>query len=821
MGVTAIKQTTTVDWRAVKAFCSALFPKLPPGTCIEVRCLDPAKRKPPRQFWQGLGAKIDWGEVAQLSGAGYGVYIAPGLRGRHEGKEKNVTYVYALEADLDVQGPAHPNAPYPDEAAALAALRERLPADLLPSIIVRTGNGLQCWWLLREAVPVEGESKRRVKALLKRLASRLDGDPVSDLSHVFRLPGFPNTKTNPPKPVTLVSLDPDRRFSLKDFEALPDEGTEDTAEPATGADEIATLLAGVPQGQRHEAAKRLAGHFIGMGDTPERTLETLRGWALRCDPPWTEPEADKELADIVAWVAQQEAEKAGPEAPPVTADDTTVRQYLDGVRARSKVPAFRKNRKVAETLLKRLEAKGRFLRCPEGAYYFRRDRREVVPLLTGDQVGVLLQPYGLNLTENTTQYVIRHVRTEALDRGEACEMHRVAFFNTAANTLYLSQGNGRVLRLDGDAVTPVENGQDGVYFKDEPEWEPWEWDPAPPAGIVRTHLVDSVHCAGSLSAVEDARRLWEIWLYALFFAEWLMTKPLLALVGPKGSGKTSAFRRLLVLLFGRRVDVTALEGGQRGEEAFIATVTSQRLAAFDNADAKIPWLPDHLARLSTGTEITRRELYTTNTPARFRPCVFVGLTARTPKFRREDVAERTLVLPMGELTLKVPEREIVNRVLRHRAALWGELVANLNTIVRRLKRPMRPMQTSFRVADFADFARCSSADAAEWKLRAHALRWMEVQQADFALEEEPLFDALVAWVRQNPTRGFLPAATLNKELQSAVEEGARWPYETAQQLGTRLRDLQGALAKFFIVKRSSDRKVKRVLWSFEPLPEEE
>ena len=80
--------------------------------------------------------------------------------------------------------------------------------------------------------------------------------------------------------------------------------------------------------------------------------------------------------------------------------------------------------------------------------------------------------------------------------------------------------------------------------------------------------------------------------------------------GEKGSGKTSALRKWLKLLFGPAGEVSSLE--REKPDGFIAAVTSQPVAVFDNVDEKIAWLADYLAQLATGISITRRRLYTTN-----------------------------------------------------------------------------------------------------------------------------------------------------------------------------------------------------------------
>jgi len=814
-----------VDWNQTKKFVRGLLQSNPlEGLFLEVRCI-PRKGAggKPRQFWLTRGSKAERAEVQRLNDSGHGVYLGPNPRCRTRGRREDVTEVRALYADLDVQSQQHPAAKHLTKRAAFLALADRLPQALFPSAVVDTGYGLQAHWFLRDPLPVSNGAGGQVEDVLGRLAAILDGDPGTEVNRVVRLPGSWNVKDPAqPRRVRLIHLAPDHRFTLEDFAPILSNGVlkvsmQAEVGPQAEPDWVLDLLRGVPQGTRHEAGKRLAGHFLGKGTSFEQTVEILRGWALKCNPPWAEEGADRELIEIVKWAAAQEAKKFEP-PPGWESDDVTMQNYVDGIRA-AKSAVFLRKRSIATCITTDLRARGRFLRPPEGPQYFRRDRRRVLDLVMGgDGLAGVLERFGLNPTEAEYRYVVEHLRTETLERGEPCEIRRLAHYDKDAKILHLSQFDGQVLRLDGQEITPTENGEGGVFFKDEPSWRPWQFDRAVQPGVFDQLLVAPVNFTGGFVGANDARCLWALWIRGLFFAEWMQTKPLCLLVGPKGSGKTSAFRALLVALFGPGTDVVALEGGQRGEEAFIAAVTASRLAAFDNADAKIPWLDDHLARLATGTDIVRRQLYTTNALVRYRPTLFIGLTARTPRFRREDVAERTLVLPLTELRQKISERALIDQVLTERDALWGDLVQDLNQTVARMRTERRPLRTTFRVADFVEFCRRAVKDQAQGQVAAQALRRMEMQQADFALAEEPLFAALEEWVAKSPERGPVDATTLNTELRGLAEaQGEKWPYQNGQRLGTRLRDLQGALGRFLRVTRQEQRGKKRVLWGFAPL----
>ena len=167
--------------------------------------------------------------------------------------------------------------------------KERLKQfPLQPSAIVESGRGLHTYWLLRDPVNAQVEGVR-VEALLRGLSDRLGGDRgACDFSRVMRLPGTPNFKYTPPRQCEVRELHADRRYDLKDFEALfpsaPDCQLGDTGTTTEA-------VAGVPQGKRNSTLTRHAGKKFGEGWSPHDVLLWALGWNHRqCKPPLPEGE---------------------------------------------------------------------------------------------------------------------------------------------------------------------------------------------------------------------------------------------------------------------------------------------------------------------------------------------------------------------------------------------------------------------------------------------------------------------------------------------------------------------------------------------------
>ena len=167
------------------------------------------------------------------------------------------------------------------------------------------------------------------------------------------------------------------------------------------------------------------------------------------------------------------------------------------------------------------------------------------------------------------------------------------------------------------------------------------------------------------------RFLFLVWFYSTFFRELFPTKVILATVGPKGSGKTTLHKRVGRLLFGPQFHPTDLTNDPKDLDA---AITTEPFVVIDNADRHIPWLDDKLAIAATGGTIKRRVLYTTNRLVDYPIVAALGITSRTPHFRREDVADRLLILQVERFEAFVSAAHLDQDIERHRDALMTQVV---------------------------------------------------------------------------------------------------------------------------------------------------
>jgi hypothetical protein len=310
---------------------------------------------------------------------------------------------------------------------------------------------------------------------------------------------------------------------------------------------------------------------------------------------------------------------------------------------------------------------------------------------------------------------------------------------------------------------------------------------------------------------------------AVFFGNIQPTKIILLLLGDHGSGKTSALRRIQKLIFGQKADLLSVEKDR--QDGFIATITTDPLALFDNLDERISWLPYNLSRLATGVTFSRRQLYTTNTKVEFPGVSWLGITARTVRFMEQqpDLPDRTLVLRLDRLDERQPEQELLEAVAQRRNALWSELLDELNRVVRHLRDSTEPLRVRFRMADFAAFA---LRVATIWGCRPEieqVFAKLERAQAELVFEEEPIHHIIDLWLREPANHGrVVDAGMLHAEWGLiAAQHFIDWPWDGGRGLGQRLGQLRPALQQKFDLEVVRDGHTKQLSYRFWPKGERE
>jgi len=216
------------DARAIRQFFGRLHGPEPAGWLIVWTRQDKATRAFELAREGELERAVEY--CCERAG-GADVYAAVGLQtekpAKGRGNEEGVRSIPGLWADIDISSEAHKTKDLPpSEEAALSLVAA---VGLRPSILVRSGFGLQVYWLFKEPLLLDSDEARvqakslssRFQLLLRQMAKARGWtiDPTADLCRLLRVPGTFNRKLA--GDVRLVRAEySEAAYCLDDFEEI-------------------------------------------------------------------------------------------------------------------------------------------------------------------------------------------------------------------------------------------------------------------------------------------------------------------------------------------------------------------------------------------------------------------------------------------------------------------------------------------------------------------------------------------------------------------------------------------------------------------------
>jgi hypothetical protein len=476
-----------------------------------------------------------------------------------------------------------------------------------------------------------------------------------------------------------------------------------------------------------------------------------------------------------------------------------VRTETDDLRRREGplgLKKFEADRWASDIIGRDLSERGRLYHDGRIGYVLLFDTREVIPFdPDNDEYRLLVDGYGVSGRDALFKPLLEHLGVRARKYGTQSEVHASSYFDRERFVCYVFNNRDVVYRIDGRGVEPVPNGTDGVLFVTDPKRQPWTLTVGPRKVDLAGTLFGQIRFDESTLSVWGAWFLMLVWFYSMFFRPLFPTRVILALVGDKGSGKTTLLKRMGRLVLGPKFEVTDISNDAKDLDA---AFTGQPFVVIDNADRAIPWLDDKLAIAATGGNIKRRILYTTNKLAEFPIVAWVGITSRTPYFRREDVADRLLLINVERFESFSSANQLDEDIERHRDALMTEVVHTIQKIVQEVERQKNlQLSTTFRMADFAEFAvKIAPVFRVERPEVEQFLRDLATVQLEFTSVDEPLLLHLDDWLA---TEGNVSRWVSTKEFFNrlhdrwAVSRPGTFPWRDPRQLGQQITGLRSTL----------------------------
>jgi hypothetical protein len=477
---------------------------------------------------------------------------------------------------------------------------------------------------------------------------------------------------------------------------------------------------------------------------------------------------------------------------------------------RENVKTFDKHREVAGFVQDRLSSQGSFYRTQDSRlFYFCNGDRQLMDMEQNGFARFLTETFNLSSTEAVFKFVLNISQANVARRGILADIQTLSYYDPKTATVAVSNGGGGIwIRGSNKKWIEGNNGENGILFLTDPDNSSWSPEFGKEGESLRW-LLELIPFSEEFLELEDAQTFLLVWLLHQFFPLLRRTRMIPAFLGPHGSGKTTTCRLIGRLLVGENFDVSGLR--REKEDAFIAAMTNRVVHAVDNADTRIDWLEDALARYATGERYRLRRLYTTNEEISYFPRAILMLTSRDPHFHRPDVSERLLPFHLSRLEQFLDEERISQEMANKRGLIWGDILNHIGMAADALALGPAPGMP-FRMADFAAFGwrilRIKGKEG-EW---LKAVKELDRSQMSFAAEGDGMISALGVLLEAEPEIGPISVAQLyTKSQEIAANQGFSIP-RSVDGFGKKLTSQRRVIESELNVTYSEDRGHRRKRW---------
>ncbi|MFX0092912.1 MAG: hypothetical protein ACFFBD_14230 [Candidatus Hodarchaeota archaeon] len=453
-------------------------------------------------------------------------------------------------------------------------------------------------------------------------------------------------------------------------------------------------------------------------------------------------------------------------------------------------------------------------------YFFDKREKMLMDLESIDFYCFIRNRYGIQKKEYDE--VRDAIMTRIWSSGERIEAHLCSYFDKKHNILYLSDFNNKIYKLDGENISYVDNGTDGVFFEFNTEYTPYYAD------LDNTEIPNyfkngfdwnefnrekSLLCKYLSSranfyyeehmklSIDEQKYLLIIYFFSLFFESAQSEKPIACFVGRKASGKSFIATSIGKILFGERFQSRHCPDNLND----LRTVIGENyFLVFDNLDHWVKHdVMDTFCVAATGGTIEKRKLYTDHEVVKVRPRVFISITSREAKFKRDDLVSRMILFNTKKIDHPKSKTYLFNSIEEKRNEIFEEILVNLNSIVQLLKS-----QTDFspecisRIADFELFGR-KIAPGLDTDINfISIIEKMNASKDIFGIEDDQLFYLLNELIN-NQNYGFkdISAGDLYLKLQREAEilkmKDFTRKYKSPVSIGKWLHNHESELSRIF------------------------
>lgn len=391
-------------------------------------------------------------------------------------------------------------------------------------------------------------------------------------------------------------------------------------------------------------------------------------------------------------------------------------------------------------------------------FWFSSEEKLVIPLDSMDWKILMAEKYRIIRTEAFSRTVNDQLELECYNKAQKMTVYRKsAFIN---GRLYVNLGSSKTFVLDGKEIEIQFNGDNSIFFQSKRGVNLVEPDFSNPKDIWE-FLVDDINFSVGMEATippKSQKELMKVWILSTFFGTTIPVRPILTMLGERGSGKTTAMQRMLKIIEGSDANVTSIANEK--PDSWRAVVQESQVVILDNLEKiqSANWLIKELNIASTGGSITLRRLFTNNSSYTIDLDVFVGITAINMPFKEEALNDRLLPLSLDRLDSFVPVQKFNRSFSENEKYFWADLLNKLNQVVYKIKMSdltFEDFRNTLRFSDFVMFCRqISDCDFIEQEALLAGIDLIQASQSEVMVESDQggdLISLIDQWIKERPS----------------------------------------------------------------------
>lgn len=510
----------------------------------------------------------------------------------------------------------------------------------------------------------------------------------------------------------------------------------------------------------------------------------------------------KDINRVEAKKKQEQEEKQGTVEKKSMGDVSVTRFLVDEIMTRPRISTREKGVEVAAIVLNELDENGLFVWSTEGDTKYYDLRVPEKPLIydvsvdkTTEFSGFVCREYGINAgVDAAVLSGILHAALQKCQTQTKTDLRDFAYYDQSNNTVYVDRYDGTMYVLDGDTVEHEPHGFNGVYFKTTSDAfpMPYSYTPDYTPGTLDELVFKKKNYTTEGANVESKHieHILKTWVATFFFQQAMKTKPLVIIYGDPNSGKTTLFNNLSALMTGDHEE--AVGTMPKDTKDFDVLVSRNPYTFLDNVNVHVKEMQERLAQVATGFVTKSRKLHTNSEVSRLKARAFLGMTTFTIDKLQQDVAQRSIVIPVHPFSEDPDHKSqsltaIVDRVTSRRDTLWSELLDFVNSIVQEIghRGGIGQAETKFRMGDYAAFLSITS-DLCGLDYNVME-RFIQFKQNEIHAANEILYTALREYVSSvalapapvTPTALYKDLVALNRRFKGK--------YETTRKFSTALK----------------------------------